>query len=149
MYSCDDEEIDDLRSWDEVAIYLEDEWMQVRDRSSGLKVTPYDGHVLVYAPAAATAKQRRLLHRAGFRLWEARCWAWKAPDPDPAHLVPPPYDPALQRMRERWTAWQVRAARERALAAMALRVLRDLMSCAPEDLTVVVFVEREDWDEVG
>ena len=150
MYSCDEEEIDELRSWDEIALYLADEWREVRDRTSELRVTRDDRSVLVYEPATATAKQRRLLHRAGFRLWAARSWSWTPPDPDPADVQPPPFESTLPRMRERWTASRVRAARDRALAAKALRVMRDLMSCAPEDLIVVVFVEREDWDdEVG
>ena len=149
MYSCDEEEIDELRSWDEVALHLADEWVEVRDRTSGLRVVRDDRSVLVREPTTATAKQRRLLHRSGCRLWAERCWSWTPPDPDAAELKPPPFPSTLPRLRERWAAMQVRAARDRALAAMALRVVRDLMSCAAEDLTVVVLVEREDWDEVG
>lgn len=149
MYVCDDEEIDELRSWDEVAFVLEDEWIEVRDRTTQLKVARDDRSVLVYEPAGATAKQRRLLHRAGFRTWQPRCWSWTPPPPDPADLKPLQYEPTLPWMRTRWEAFRVRAERDRSLAAMALRVIRDLMGCAAEDLTVVVFVEREDWDEAG
>ena len=149
MYFCDEEEIDELRSWGEVAFVLEDQWTEVRDRATGLQVARDDRSVLVYEPEMATAKQRRLLHRAGFRKWQPQSWSWTPPDPDPADLKPLPYEPTLPWMRARWEAFRMRAQRDRALAAMALRVARDLMGSAPEDLTVLVFVEGEDWDEVG
>jgi hypothetical protein len=147
MLSIWDDEIDDLRSWDEVEGYLQESWDEVRDRPSGLRVM-HDDELLVDEPRSATAKQRRLLHRAGFRRVpdEARSWSWTPPDPGPSGQAwvsqLPPRNQARVEARYR------EMARERARSEMALRVLRDVFGCAPEHLTLTVTREAEDdWED--
>jgi hypothetical protein len=145
LFSGDDV-IDDLRSWGEVEDYLTGPWYEVREPATGLAVSPLSDELLVREPHAGTAKQRRLLHRAGFRRTHTRCWAWTPAEPV---LTDPPWRSAtpVPHLRAAFDAMQREMAIDRARNGMALHVLRDVYGCAPQGLVVVLAREDDPWGD--
>lgn len=120
----------------------------MHDRACGLLVTAVNG-LMVSEPPAATASQRRLLHRAGFRRVgdRRRLWEWTPPEPSPSELGPPLSLTLAPRICPLLEASRRDLARDRARATMALCMLRDVCTCTPEHLALVVAVDDEDWDD--
>lgn len=143
--SWNDDLIDDLRSWDDLELYLGSEWREVRDGASGLVLTTHFDDLLVDEPPSGTAAQRRLLHKRGFRRKAERCWAWTPPPPSADDLRPPPAA-WRGRMAASWKAAERDRALDRARSAQAVRVLREVYACAPADLEV--WIVNADGDDV-
>jgi hypothetical protein len=142
-----DDEIDDLRSWEEVECFLRERWDMVRDDATGLLLTRGDS-LLLDEPRSATAKQRRLLHRAGFRRVadDEPCWSWTPSVPEPSDR--PGLSRMPPRMRAVFEAGLNEMARDRARNDMAVRVLRDVFGCVPENLVIELAAELDDsWDD--
>lgn len=131
---------DRVTSWDELADLLCDDWLSVRDGRDRCLIRLPDGLGLVERPGLLRARERRGLHRCGFRLQRAegvRVWAWAPPDggpTDPRDLVA-----SLRRWQEH----------SEALRAQALRTVRDVLGAEVHEVSVVRLVEQEDdpWDD--
>lgn len=137
--------IDGFRTWDELEEHLTGAWYEVRDRVTGLAVLPDLDRLVVKEPASGTAKQRRSLHRAGFRQTEQRSWSWTPPEPvmnEPAL----PWTPALPGLRAGLDRFHRELSMDRARNAMTQRVLRDMYECAPANLIVGLDQEDDQWD---
>lgn len=149
MDTCPKDELyDDLTSWDDVAELLRDDWLEVEDVRTAMRLLCGGDDLVVIEPPGATAQHRRALHRAGFRRDTDRAdwWTWAPPEPDEGDVVVPPAFGTTPRLRAAWI-WHVRELRVRRwLAEAAERVLRDLR-CAPPDLRVLVQVEEDCWDD--
>lgn len=147
MWSSWEDEIDGLRSWEELTAYLAGGWTQVRDGDGGLVLTTHFDELLVDEPPGGTATQRRGLHRLGFRRRDDRCWSWESEPPTSGELPPPPrgFPPLLAAA---WTSSQRDEAIDRARSDMAVRVVREVYRCPPERLVVTVVDDDEldDWD---
>lgn len=148
MQTSWDDVIDDLRSWDDLELYLSGRWREVRDRASRLALTTHFDELLVDEPPSMTEEQRRMLRDLGFRLMDERCWSWTPPPPSAGELRPaPPGLPAW--MRSAWPSTERFLAVDRTRRAMAVGVLREVFSCAPQNLEVCVVNDHEDdeWDD--
>jgi hypothetical protein len=129
-----------VRSWDELVVLLQDDWLSLRDGRDRELLRVRDGLGLVEHPGRLRARERRGLHRCGFRRQHAegvRMWVW-APPGDPL-LDPRDLPAALRRWQER----------DEVLRAQAVRTVRDVLGAQPHDVSVVLLPEQEDdaWDD--
>ncbi len=146
MLTIREELFDQFRSWAEVQDLLVWPWEQVRDESSGALLLCYGGELLLREPATGRAAQRRLLHKAGFRR-DGGHWRWIAPTPDPADSPVDPRRPFPERVRTILSRVKQTERMRQEVGAMALRVLRDIYRCQPEELSLLVPVEVDEWDD--
>ena len=141
-----EDEIDNLRSWDELTDVLGGIWREVRDQRAGVVLTTHFDELLVVEPPGGTAKQRRRLHQLGFRRRGQRCWSWEPPPPD-AHELPPPPRWLPPSLGAGWTSSRREERVDRARSEMAVRLLREVYGCSPEHLIIAVVNDDEDEDE--
>ena len=131
----------DLRSWDELDDVLRDDWLSVRDGRGRAVLRVHEGLGVVEPPGLLRARERRGLHRCGFRLERARdlrVWVWLAPE------QPPPDRSDLGALLRRWTA------RDAAVRAQAVHVLRDVLGADVRAVSVVLLPpDDEDEDDAG
>ena len=130
---------DRVSSWDELADVLRDDWLSVRDGRDRCLIRLPDGLGLVEHPGLLHARERRGLHRSGFRLQHAdgvRVWVWAPPGDERAD----PRDLAASLRR-----WQ---ARGEAVRRQALRTVRDVLGAQVQELAVVLLPEEDDqWED--
>lgn len=132
--------VDDLLSWPEVEDVLGGPWLAVHDGRGRCLVRVRDGLGLVERPGQLRARERRGLHRCGYRLERAndlRVWVWVPAQPPPS----PTFDviAGLRRFQQH----------ERAVRRQALRTLRDVLGADVRDVAVVLLPEPEDeWDDL-
>ena len=128
----------DLPSWDDVSDVLREEWLAVHDGRDRCLVRVRDGLGLVERPRLLRARERRGLHRLGYRLQRAgdlRLWVWLLPD-DP----PPDQGLDLAASLRRWDL------RGRLLREQAVRTVRDVLGADVEAVSVDL-LPQEDEDE--
>ena len=93
------------------------------------------------SPAVLRARERRGLHRCGFRLersGDLRVWVWLAPE------QPPPDRADVGALLRHWTA------RDAAVRAQAVHVVRDVLGADLGAVSVVLLPEDPDddgWDD--
>ena len=132
---------DRVTSWADLADLLCDDWLSVRDGRDRCLIRLPDGLGLVERPGLLRARERRGLHRCGFRLQHAegvRVWVWSPPDDERAD----PRDLAAS-LRQ----WQ---ARSEAVRTQALRTVRDVLGAEVHEVAVVLLPEEDDedlWDD--
>ena len=134
-------------SWAELADLLSDDWLSLRDGCGRCLIRLPDGLGLVEQPGRLRARERRGLHRCGFRLQRAdglRVWVWAPPNAPP--LDARDLAASLRRWRER--AESVRRH--------ALRTVREVLGAEVQDVSVVLLPPEQDdggfddgWDDDG
>jgi hypothetical protein len=131
-------------SWADLADLLSDDWLSVRDGRGRCLIRLADGLGLVEQPGLLRARERRALHRCGFRLQRAdgvRVWVWAPPDDPPRD----PRDLAASLRR-----WQQRSA---AVRDQALRAVREVLRADVSVVSVVLLPPEQDdpsddwWDD--
>lgn len=145
MWTSWEDDIDGLRTWDELIDHLGEECRQVRDGDAGAVITTDVDELLVDEPPMGRARQRRALHKLGFRRTSDGCWSWT---PSAGDLPPPsPRLPAF--MAPAWTRVQRAEALDRARREMVVRVLREVYGCTPEQLIVTVVYDENlgEWED--
>ena len=135
-----------VTSWEELADLLSGDWVSLRDgRDRGL-LRLSDGLGLVEHAGSLCARERRGLHRRGFRLQQAeglRVWVWAPPDDGP---------PADRRdLAASLRRWRTREEAER---TQALRTVRGVLGAEAHEVSVVLLADDEDdladddeWDD--
>jgi hypothetical protein len=148
MTYFEEDDIDCLRTWDDLAFYLGEPWQQVRDPVADVVLTTFFDELLVDEPSDGTARQRRQLHRLGFRRKGDRCWSWTPPSP-PRVDVPSPSSGLPAFFSAAGVNMRLTQAIDRARSDMAMRVLREVYGCSPEHLVVTVVNDDadDDWED--
>ena len=127
------------RSWDELDDALHDDWLSVHDGRGRAVVRVREGLGLVELPGLLRARERRGLHRVGFRLQRARdlrVWVWLAPEAAPLDCGD------VGALLRSWTA------RGAAVRAQAVHVLRDVLGADLPAMSVVLLPPEDDgWDD--
>lgn len=151
--------MDGFDSWEEVWSVLHDDWVRVVDDAQRLQLH-WDGHELsiVEMDRRLRARQRRSLHRMGFRPLTAAhvtLWHWDVRDAlrridlrdfsTPFEKVFDACDPATR--QQRIEQLRTRHARAHLLTEQTLRVVREVFCSQPQDLSVNVLREREWWED--
>ncbi len=142
--------LDGFDSWEEVWPCLTDDWERVVDLRQRLEVErDLDQLVVVEVDRGLGARQRRELHRLGFRPVQAvraTLWRWEADRARPRHVPSPetadPVDglriPELLRMR---------MVTEELISQRVQRVVREVFRSSPGDLAVVFHREPDVWED--
>ena len=128
----------DLRSWRELDDVLHDDWLAVHDGRGRAVVRVRDGLGVVDRPGHLRARERRGLHRCGFRLERARdlrLWVWLAPE------QPPPDRTDVGALLRHWTE------RATAVRSQVAHVLRDVLGADPGAVCVVLLPPDDDEDD--
>ena len=131
--------LDGFLSWDDVADVLRDEWLAVHAGHDRCLLRVRDGLSLVERPRLLRARERRGLHRLGYRLQRAgdvRLWVWLLPDE-------PPPDQArdLVASLRRWDR------RSRLLRERAVRTVRDVLGADVRAVLVDLLLEQDEPEE--
>jgi len=149
--------IDGFDTWEEVWPCLTDDWARVVDVRQRLEVErEVDDLVVVEVDRGLRARQRRELHRLGFRPVSSvrvTLWRWEAAEAarnvDPAGfrhpLLPEGVDPAdlprsYELLRVRWIT-------EELINQQAQRVVREVFQSSPSEVAVVVHRESDVWED--
>lgn len=129
----------DLRSWDELDDALHDDWLSVHDGRARAVVRVRDGLGLVDRPGLLRARERRGMHRCGFRLERARglrLRVWLAPE------QPPPDSADVGALLRSWSE------RDAVVRGQAVHVLRDVLGADLGAVSVVLLPpEQDDQDD--
>ena len=130
---------DPVTSWTELADLLRDDWLSLRDGRDRCLIRLPDALGLVEQPGLLRARERRGLHRRGFRLQRAgglRVWVWVPPGDEPAD----PRD--LAASLRRWSQ------RSEALRTMALLAVREVLGAEVHEVRVVLLPPEEEDDDL-
>ena len=133
--------LDGLLSWAELDDVLHDDWLSVRDGRGRELIRVRDGLGLVDGPGLLRARERRALHRSGFRrerTGELRVWVWLAPD------HPPPHRGDVRALLRQWQE------RRNAVRTLAVQVVRDVLGADLGEVCVVLLPDEDEddgWDE--
>lgn len=155
---ADDGWVEDLESWEEIRDLLRCDWDQISCPSLGLSLERADGLLAFDMRGHWRARHRRGLHRLGFRrlaLPRLDVWLWtaeptlRATDLDSlgGHVavldgeeLSATAAAVVERLRTSF-------ARDHLIREQALRVLREVFRCEPEDLGVLLAHEDESWGD--
>lgn len=154
----DNDWIDSFDSWEDVWAALHEDWVRIDDDAQQLRLEREDDELLVVEiDRQLRARQRRALHRMGFRARTAvrvTVWQWDLQDAlrrvdlrnfsTPFERVFDAWDPAarsgkIERLR-------TRLAGEHLLTEQTQHVVREVFRSRPQDLSVAVLPEKE-WQE--
>ncbi len=152
----DDDWVEDLESWEELAELLRGDWDRMTHPALGLSLERADGLLAFDLRGRWRARHRRGLHRLGFRavpLGGMDVWKWDAEsavrDADLTQSGSPfvlDREPTavgaaiVQRLRRA-------LARDRLVREQALRVTREVFRCEPGELGVLLVREDDEWGD--
>jgi hypothetical protein len=138
--------LDGFVSWEDLADVLHDDWLSLHDGRGRWLVRVAEGLALVEEPGLLRARERRGLHRCGFRLQRAgdlRVWVWALPqDEPPDRSLAATWD--LAGLLRRWDE------RSAAVRGRAVATVRDVLGADLHGVSVVLLPEPDDddgWDQ--
>lgn len=144
----------DLESWEEVADLLRAEWDRVSCPSLGLSLERADGLAAFDLRGLWRARHRRGLHRLGFRKLahpRVEVWLWDV-EPQLRATDLSAFATTFKAVHgtERYAAglrWlRTSLARDHLVREQALRVLREVFRCEPDQLGILLVEEDDGWD---
>lgn len=141
--------LEGFASWDDLADVLRDDWLSVSDGRGRWLVRVCEGLGLVEEPGLLRARERRGLHRCGFRLQRSgdlRVWVWVLAPDEPPDRVALAGSRDLAGLLRRWSE------RSAAVRAQAVATVRDVLGADPGEVSVVLLPEPDEdedehWDE--
>lgn len=147
---------DAFATWEQLSVCLQDDWVRVVDIPQRLELERdgEDDLLVVEAVRRLRARQRRALHRLGFRPVSSAgvtTWCWDVDEAvrttngaDFSHPLLALYeqlDPAARPAS--YAPLRTRVVREGLISHVTQRVLQDVFGSAPADLAVVVYRELD------
>lgn len=160
MMLDDHDWFDDLTSWDEVWPLLADDWVYIHDEQQRLRLENEFDHLVVReVDRTLRARQRRALHRMGFRpITRAHVTVWRWDVEAAVRRVDlEDFRTSFERVFDAWPAEarpakveqvRLRRARTHLVTAQAQRVVRDVFRSQPQDLRVAIYREPDYQDEL-
>lgn len=151
---------DGFTSWEEVWELLADDWSHIDGEQQQLRLEHgVDDLVVPEVDRRLRARQRRALHRMGFRSFTGlRVTVWRWDVEAALHRVDlEDFRTSFERVFEAWPAEaraakvkqaRLRLARSHLVTTQAQRVVREVFRSQPQDLAVSVYREPDDWDEL-
>lgn len=151
--------MDSFESWEEVETCLQDDWVRVVDVRQRLELErDLDDLLVVEVDRRLRAKQRRELHRLGFRPVPAgRCteWRWDLVEAvrtaDPADF-PHPLLSSYERLEPAkrpatYALLRTKVVEDGLVCRQVRSVVQEVFRSGPADLAVVAYRESDLWDE--
>lgn len=150
--------MDGFETWEDVWACLRDDWERVADVRQRLELERGpDELMVVEVDRGLRARQRRDLHRLGFRPYAAvrtTVWRWDVGEAvrtaDPAdfpHLLLSRYDGVDPAARPRLAELaRTRLLTEELVSRQVRRVVHDVFRSTPADVAVVSLRESDVWD---
>ena len=150
---------DGFTNWDQVWAHLQGDWAGIVDIRKRLElVRDPDALLVVESVRQLRARQRRALHRLGFRPLAdsgVTTWRWDV-DEQVRTANPADFPHPLLALYEQldpddrpptYAVLRVRVVTEGLISEVARQVLQDVFGSAPADIVVVTYLELDRWDE--
>lgn len=151
----DDGWVEELESWEELGNLLRSEWDRIEHPGLGLSLERADGLLAFDLHGRWRARHRRGLHRLGFRklaLPHLEVWLWDVrPQLSRTDLSGFATTFVAIHGTERYAnalRWlRTSLARDHLVREQAVRVLRDVFRCEPDQLGVLLVQDDDEWAE--